>query len=142
MTPSTTILKDCASAFKEVRRNVVVAAKMLWEISDKSLWKGEYTSFGEYVERECQISSSFAAKLVIVYGHYVIDSRASERQIEAVDAEKLYLASRLKLPMEQQLVRAESWSRQELKAELASGGGAECTHPSTIEICSRCHARI
>lgn len=142
MTPSATILRDCATAFKEVRRTVNGAAKMLWEISEKELWKGQFQSFGEYLERECQISSSFAAKLVRVYGHYVLDNRASERQIEAIDAEKLYLASRLQLPFDQQLIRASSWSRQELRAELASGGNSECTHPSKIEICTKCHARV
>lgn len=142
MTPATTILRDCASAFKEVRQNLIEGAALLYKIREEKLYEGKYSSFGAYCEEECQISQSFAAKLCQVYQHYVIAGKISPSVLRGVDTERLYLALRLPGEAEAQFTHAQTWSRSEIKAELASGGGAECTHPSTIEICVRCHARI
>lgn len=140
--PATTILSDTSDLFKAVRRDLVRAAKLLWEISEKELWKGKFSSFGEYVETECGISQSFAAKLSSVWGHYVIKGGVLSAQLQKVDNEKLYLAMRLPMAPIQQLIRAESWSRSELKAEIASKGGPDCTHETQITICAKCHHRI
>lgn len=142
MTLSTSILKDTARLFAQVRKDIFTAAQALYLISSRELWKGEYASFGAYVEQECQISPSFAAKLIAVWGHYIVEGKVGLGQLRHVDSEKLYLAMRLPLKAEEQLLRAQSWTRGELKAELASRGGVECDHESQITICARCHAKI
>lgn len=142
MTPSTTILKETAELFAKARINLYYAAKRLYEIKEKDLWKGAYSSFGEYVESECQISQSFAAKLIRVHGHYVLEGGVKADQIREVDTEKLYLALRLPGTPEAQLTRASTWTRSEIKAEIASQGGEECSHETTVTICAHCHARI
>lgn len=142
MTPSTTILRDCASAFKEVRQNLIEGAALLYKIREEKLYEGKYSSFGAYCEEECQISQSFAAKVCHVYGHYVLEGGLQPKQIGQVDAEKLYLALRLPGDAEAQFTRASTWSRSDIKAELASKGVEECIHPSYVEICTVCHARI
>lgn len=142
MTPATTILNEAAECFSKARFNLFHGARRLKEISDKRLWDGQYGSFGEFVETECQISQGFASKLIAVFTHYSVESGLSHAKLADIDQEKLYLAMRLPLKAEEQLVRAQSWSRSELKAELASKGGAECQHPSSVEICTVCHSRV
>lgn len=137
-----TILDITADLFRDIRKDLITAAKNLHEISTKELWRGKFSSFGEYVESECGVSQSFAAKLTAVWGHYAIEAQITPAELRAVDTEKLYLAMRLPMAAGQQLIRAKSWSRSELKAELASKGGPECTHPTTVTICAHCHARI
>lgn len=142
MTPSTTILKETAALCKGIRVSLVQVARNLHEISSRELWKAEYGSYAEYLEAECQISQGFASKLTGVFSHFVLEGGLSQRKLEGVDSEKLYLAMRLPMKPEEQLMRAQTWTRGELKAELASGGGEECSHENTVEICSRCHSRV
>lgn len=142
MTPANPILQETADQFKAVRGTLMIAAANLHRISANKLYVGQYASFGAYCEEACQISQSFAAKLVQVHEHYAIQGKITPSRLRGIDAEKLYLAKRLPMTPEEQLERAAFWSRSELKAELASKGGEECTHPSSIEICSTCHKRI
>jgi hypothetical protein len=94
------------------------------------------------VESECQISASYASKLVKTYEHYVIQGGLSHAKLKATDPEKLYLAIALKGSPERQAVKAETLSRQELKAETHEVDGKDCEHLTTIKICANCHARV
>jgi hypothetical protein len=142
MTPSNTILVRAAKCFVSARQGLIEGASLLHEISTKGLWKGEYGSFGEYLERECQISQSFAAKLIKVYDTYAIQGQVSPEKLKEIDSEKLYLAIGLPGSAGDRLARAETLSRSELKAELASDENGDCQHESIINICAACHARV
>lgn len=142
MKPTTTKLDQAAMCFVAVRQNLLQGAALLTEISEQNLWSGSHSSFGAYVESECQISQSFAAKLVKVYKYYVVEKQVPERQIEAIDAEKLYMAIALPGAVDQQIIRAQTWTRAEIRAELASDENGDCIHEKTVNICVRCHARI
>lgn len=137
-----TTLKEAAKCFTEARKNLGDGAVLLHEIKEKEMWRQGYKSFGAYVESECQISQSFAAKLVQVYAHFVIQHGLNSNNLREIDAEKLYLALRLPSPPEKQLEQARLLSRSELKAEIASKGEEECKHETTITICASCHARV
>lgn len=142
MTPATNILKEAANCFKASRVSAIIGAGYLHRISAERLYEGQYASFGEFCEEACQISPSFAAKLIQIHEHYAIQGKITPSRLRGIDAEKLYLATRLPMKPEEQLMRADTWSRSEIKAELASKGGADCTHEKTITLCVTCHARV
>lgn len=142
MMPVDSVLERAAKCFTSARQSVMDGTPLLHEIREKRLYDGRYASFGEYVEQECQISQSFAAKLCKVYEHYVIQGGVARAQLKEVDSEKLYLAISLPGTPDFQAVRAQTWSRAEIKAELASNGGEECLHTEQVTICAHCHKRI
>lgn len=142
---SVEILKDAADCFKSARRNVYEGAKLLHRIYEENYWEGQYSSFGEYVETECQLSKGYASKLLQAWQYYVVDGGVSPRNLESVDAEKLYLA--LRLPdgtPEEKLVKAREWSRDDFRAELHSKDGVDCSHPEEkqVTICGICQKRV
>lgn len=143
MTPQTTILDQAAQCFTSARRNIYEGTALLYRIDQEKSWEGQFSSFGEYVEQECQLSQGYASKLLQSWKFYVIDGGLSQAKLNGVDAEKLYLA--LKLPdgtPEKRLIQAQTLSRQELRAELAEKDGEDCQHEQTVTICSRCHQRV
>jgi len=137
------ILETAAGCFKQAQKNLIQGAAMLYRINSEKLWESNYSSFGEYVETECGISTSMASKLLKAYSFYAIEAKIPQQELESVDYEKLYLTVALKdLTPEEKLVRAKTWSRSEIKDELAQKDGKDCDHPETIRICSTCHKRV
>jgi hypothetical protein len=115
----TLVLKAASQCFNRARQDFVAGARLLHEIKEKELWKTGYSSFGEYVEQECQISQSFAAKLTKVYEQYVLEGGVSESALQSVDAEKLYLALPLPGTTHEKLEKAKLLSRSDIKEELS-----------------------
>lgn len=137
----TGILKDTAYCFLNARRNIFEGAAGLHTIFTQKLFLSDYTTFGAYVEQECQISQSYATKLIKAYDHYVLQGGISQRKLESIDMEKAYLALSLPGTPEKQLAQAETLTRQELKAERASQGGVE-HECEAISICKTCSKRL
>ena len=136
-----TVLEECSSCFTSARQNLIRGARYLHDISVGKLWQDNFSSFGEFVEQECQISQSFASKLIAVYNHYLVSGGVSQRNLEGVDAEKLYLALKLPGSPEEQLTKAKTLSRGELKQQKEfEETGEECKH--TTLICAKCHAKV
>ena len=136
---SQSILHKAADCFIGVRKQFIEGAKLLHKISTEKLWEGQHGSFGEYVEQECQLSQSYASKLVQLYQYYAIEGGVSHAKLAAVDPEKAYSAMKLKGNPERQLAPALTLSRQELRTEVADKG-EEHAH-EYIEICVKCHKR-
>jgi len=137
------ILEETAACFTAARKNLIQGASQLYKISQEKLWdNGQYSSFSEYLNGECQISDSFASKLITVYTHYVVTGGVSQIKLESVDYEKLYLAAKLPGSVEEQAVKAETLSRSEIKDELASKDGVDCPHTNLIQICAHCGKRV
>lgn len=142
---STTVLAEAADHFRNARINIYEGAKLLYQIDTENLWEGSYSSFTEYVEQECQLSRGYASKLLSAWNFYVIEGGVSQRNLEGVDVEKLYLA--IKLPegtAEDRLVKAREWNRQDFKDELSTRDGVECQHPEEnhVTICGICSRRV
>ena len=142
---STTILAEAAACFKQARKNVYEGAAMLYKIQSENLWDGQYSSFSEYVEQECQVSRSYASKLLQAWKYYVIEGGLPKGNLVGVDPDKLYFA--LRLPSgtpEQRLVKAREWNREDLRAEIHTVNGEECKHPSDkhVIICGTCGKRV
>lgn len=140
--PSTIILEQCKNSFKQIRVNLIEATEALYRIKSEELWKGEYGSFGVFVELELQISQSFASKLLSNWELYVVKGGLQKEQIQGVDYEKLYLAQKVEGDALTKMTFAKTLSRSEIKAELAEKNGEPCEHPSKVEICTICHQRV
>lgn len=142
---STTILKDASEAFKSARRGVYIGVALLYRIQKENLWEGQFSSLNEYIEQECQISKGYASKLLQSWKYFVVDGGVLRQNLIGIDPDKLYFALRLpKGTIEQRLVKAREWNREDLRAELAIVDGEECKHPADkrVIICSMCGKRI
>jgi len=143
ITTTFNILETAASCFKQAQKNLIQGAALLYQINSEKTWESNYSSFGEFVEQECGISTSMASKLLKAYSFYAIEAKIPQQELENVDYEKLYLTTALKdMTPEEKLIRAKSWSRSEIKAELHQKDGKDCEHPETIHICATCHKRV
>lgn len=137
-----TILKEAATCFRSARRNLIEGARLLNQISREGLWEGTHSTFGGYVEQECQLSQGYASKLITAYQHYVLKGGLSHAKLQDTDPEKLYLAISLTGTPEQQAEKAEMWSRQEIRDELNSNEHGDCKHEEIIKICAKCKKRV
>lgn len=126
-------------------RASAMSRELLWRIQESKAWESRFSSWNEFVESSDGLgkSASWASKQITVHKHYVIDGKVSHAKLENIDNERLYLAIKLPMSPEEQVVRAETWGRSEIKAELASKGGADCSHDCEhVTICTRCHSRV
>lgn len=142
---SPTILADAAACFKNARKNVYEGAALLYQIDENNIWEGQYSSFSEYVEQECQIGKSQASKLIQAWRYYVIEGGVSKSQLVGIDADKLYLTTKLPTgTVEQRLIKAREWNRDDLRAELSTVDGKECDHPDNkrVVLCGVCGRRV
>lgn len=135
------LLQSASNAFKDARRGLMEGAQYLFQIDQENAWELHYSSFGEFVEQECQISRSSASKLLQTYKFYVIDHGVSPAKIENIDTEKLYAALRLEGDVEKKLAMAETLSRSEIRNELKDPDDS-CLHEHTYTICRACHKRV
>lgn len=115
---STKILDDAKECFKGARQNLIQGAGLLYTIKKDNLWATHYDSFSQFLESECEISDGFASKLIQVWEGYVVEGGFSQRKIEEVDHEKLYLALKLLGSVEKKLTSAETLTRGELKESV------------------------
>lgn len=139
------VLKEAADAFKSARRSVYEGAALLHRIKEESLYEGQFSSFNEYCETECQLSRGYVSKLLTAYEYYVIDQKVSPRNFYDIDYEKLYFSTKLPTGTpEQRLVKAREWSRDDFRAELSSKEGVDCAHPEDkhIVLCGVCSKRV
>lgn len=141
----TVILTEAAECFRNARKNVYDGAAKLYQIHEGNLWEEGYSSFSEYVEQECQITKSYASKLLQAWRYYVIEGGLKQKDLVGIDADKLYLATKLPTgSVEQRLVKAREWNRDDLRAELSTVDGVECAHPTDkhVIICGICGKRV
>lgn len=136
-----TLLKNASDSFRGARKNLMEGAAYLHEIEQTDAWELHYSSFGEFIESECQMSRSAASKLVLTYKFYVLDNGVSPAKLETIGAEKLYAALQLEGSAEKKLAMAETLSRSELRTELKDPNDT-CLHEETYTICRSCNKRL
>jgi hypothetical protein len=136
------MIDNCKECFSHARQNIALGTKLLWEIKENELWKGDSESYSEFCEMTLGISKSFASKLTTNWNHYVIEGKLNEEQIAGIDSEKLYLATKLPESVELQLSIAAGNSRRDLNARLKNDG-KQCEHLNEpIMICPDCGSRV
>lgn len=137
-----TILDLAPQCFSSARQSIIEGAGYLHQIRERNLWQGRASSFGEYVENECQLSQGYASKLLKAYEHYVLNGGLSRQDIAGVDPEKLYLAIALPGTPQEQAIQAQTLSRSEIKTTAAATPEGECSHAAHITICAVCHKKL
>ena len=133
------LLEATSDAFKAARRSLLAATHLLYQVREKEAYKSKYDPFSAFVEEECGISRGHASKLLTIYSHYVVEHGVLQQNLEAVDTDKLYLAIRTPGSAQQQLSRAKTLTRQELKLDT---NDAEPHDHEPITICAKCHIRL
>lgn len=134
-----TLLDQTKEAFANVRNSVVVAMQYLYAVREEGAWKEVASSFSEYVEGELNISQSFASKLLAVNQHYLIEAGVSPENIAGIDYECLYLAAKTEGSLEEQIEKARTLTRRELKEER---NDIEPHDHEPISICKVCSLRL
>lgn len=123
----------------ETRSNFLEVAALLYQIKNENMWEGFYSSFNEFVD-DCQISRSFASKLMKVHEAFVVHNGVSATKLIAVGYEKLYAV----IPLLKQgksvfeiIDMADTYSQSELREVIKA-----CEHePDTavlIHPCKHC----
>lgn len=133
------VLKEAQECFTDARNRIAEGSEHLYKISQEKLWdNGQYSGFGEFCEAGCGISASFGSKLIKVYEHYVVNGGLSPLKLGSVDSEKAYLAIDLPGHAEDQIMKADILTRQELKAQLSEDKYGEHDHQFAPERWGRC----
>lgn len=132
------LLQEAKTAFADIRGSIVIAMQKLHEVHESKAWEEQYSSFSEFVEEGLQISQGFASKLLSVHKHYLVEGGYSPENIAGIDYEKLYLAQKSGGKIDEQLAKAKTLSRSELRQERAETNDHEHEY---IEICKHCSMR-
>lgn len=139
MNISIPLLAETAAHFKDARGSLLLGAKGLYEISNEKLYQGLYSNFGEYVEEACGISQGYASKLISVYTHFTLNNGVSLEKLAEIDYEKLNMARTLTGTVDEQIAKAQTLSRRELREE--KNEEEPHTHEE-IKICKICQIRL
>lgn len=129
------LLEQTKQAFQNVRGSFVEAMIKLYQVKESGQWQSVASSWSEYVESELQISQSVASKLLAVHRHYLIEGGVSHAKLASVDVEKLYMASRLEGSVDEQLAKAQTLPRRDLRLELNDEEDEPHTHEPICRIC-------
>lgn len=113
MTPTIPdVVQKTHEILKSVRKNVVLLMQNLYFLREN--YQGE-EPFGQYAEEEFGLSQSYVSKLCSVAEHYLIKGGVSADAITGCDYESLYLAAKTGGTVDEQLARATTLTRSELK---------------------------
>jgi len=128
--------------FKDVRKSIYEAAKYLCAARDDKSWEGRFSSFSEFVEDPdgCNISAGFASKLTQAYGYYVLDHGFAPEKLLGIDYERAYLSTKLDGDPEENLAKARTLTRGELRAEREEK--SPCLHENHGDCCFDCWAKL
>lgn len=133
------LLEKTEQLFHSARETTIEAGMALRECLAEEAWKEKYDTQGEFVEA-LGLSAGGASKLITVCEHY---QAVSPAKLASVGVEKLYLATNLKGTPQQQFIKAETLSKNEIKLQrIFEESGKECEHLETIHICKNCHKRL
>lgn len=113
---------------------MVQVAWNLAQIQKSDAWKG-YKTFSQFAETELGIGQSQTSKLLTIASYYL--EKYSPDEIGAADYESLYMASRLPGSVEENLAKAKTLKRSELRAEKEES--APCEH-EIKPCCVKCWA--
>jgi len=122
-----------------VRGSLIKVGENLYRIKQSNEWQQYADNWGQFVESELEISQSQASKLQNIYEHFVVKGGLDASQLEGTDYEKLNAVRKLSGSPLEQLAKAKTLSRRELKQEK----GDEQPHEhEPITICGICQIRL
>lgn len=126
-------------AFSSARKSMVQAMQYLHAVYEEDAWKEVSTTWGEYLDTELGIAQSQASKLLSVHKYYLLEGELEPDEIAGVDYEKLNAARSLPGTPEENLAKAKTLSRRELKEER---NDTEETPHEHIPCCAICRIRL
>lgn len=132
------LLKQASECFKSARTNVIEGMFLLAEIEQKELYKGKYETIFKYAEEECDLAKGTVSKYLAIVKGYTLGG-VSQRNLEGVDTEKLYLSLSLEGTAEEKLAQAKTLSRDEIKENIREDKHGVCSHEGKpFEVFHKC----
>jgi len=113
---------------------MIQVAWNLAQIQKSDAWKG-FKTFPQFCEDELGIGQSQTSKLLTIADYYL--DKYSPEEIGPTDYEALYMATRLPGSVEENLAKAKTLKRSELRAERQET--APCEHDFEF-FCKHCWA--
>jgi hypothetical protein len=115
--------------------------EILFKIHEEKLYEGRFSSWDDFVESPDGLDKSrgWASKNLQVH-KWALANGFRRENLEGVDTERLYLASRMEGPALKALAKAQTLSRQDLKEELREAD--PCTEHVLVTICTKCQVRL
>lgn len=130
MTPSLTdVVEQTRNLLGAVRQSLIKVASNLYYLREN-----DNRPWAEVCE-DLDISQGFSSKLLTIHKHFILEGGMDPTSLEGVDYEKLYLASKTEGSPEEQLARAQTLTRGELKLEKSEN---ELHTPDFKEVCTTC----
>ncbi len=133
------LIEETRAIFAGVRAGLVKAMQNLHAIKESGEWTTVASTWGEFLEDQLKISQGFGSKLLTVHNHYLLEANISPEKLEGVDYECLYLAAKTEGSPEEQIEKARSLSRRELREERNE---KEPHEHLPIKICKVCSIRL
>lgn len=131
-----TLIEETRQLWNTGKKVMVQVAYNLAQIQKSDEWKS-YESFPKFCEEELDIRQSTTSKLLSIATYYF--KELSPEQIGTVDYERLYAATMLPGTVEENLAKAKTLTRRELREEL--NDSEPHTH-EPISICKHCSIRL
>lgn len=130
------LINETRELWNTGRKVMIQVAYNLSKIRESDAWQSHKT-FPQFAEDEMGISQSQTSKLLTIADYYL--EKFSPEQIGPVDYESLYKAARLPGTVEENLAKAKTLKRSELRAEQEEL--APCEH-DIKPCCVNCWAVI
>jgi hypothetical protein len=132
MTPTLELISQTKELLHAVRGSLIHVARNLHIIRESNEWQGHASSWSEFCESILEIPQSQASKLLGIHQHYIIDGGKDIEDLIGLDYEKAYSARKLPGTVDEQLAKARTLSRTELKHEA---NDAEVIPHAFEEVC-------
>lgn len=136
---TTGLLQETKDAFANMRHSVLDAMVKLAQVKEQVAWEQVAPNWGQYVESELGISQSFASKLLTVHTNYFVLGGLSQEKLQGIDYECLYLAAKTEGTVEEQVAKARTLTRRELKEERNDDKPHD---HEPVSICKICQIRL
>lgn len=131
------LLDETKELWASGKKIMVQVAANLLDLRDEGSWKESGKTFPQFVEDEIDIRQSQTSKLLTIGGYFLKIKTIEE--IGPVDYEKLYQATMLPGTVEENLAKARTLTRRELKEEM---NDSEPHEHEAISICKHCSIRL
>ena len=118
----TGLVEQTKELLHAVRGSLIHVGANLYQIKTSEEWKQYETTWGAFCEGTLQISQSQASKLLSIHEHFVLKGGMDTKELEGVDYEKLNTARSLSGSPQEQLAKAKTLSRSELREEKVDDG--------------------
>ena len=100
-----------------VQGSLIQVGINLHQIKTEGLWEHKADNWSHFVESELGISQSQASKLLAIHDHFILKGGLDPQELVGIDYERLYSARKLGGTVEEQVSKAKTLTRRELKEE-------------------------